>query len=210
MRWIGIILLFTAQMAFGQTEGPSASENSALDSAAIADLDTIVERRNGMIDLFEGNPGKALFRGLMIPAGGQIYNKRWWKVPLALGIEAGTVGYLIYTYDLYDTWNKEYISVVIDKNDPNPELNQPNPDRIIRNRNSLRSDREMAWIFFAVGHLFTAFEAYIDRHLLEFDVSDDLTFKSELSNFGPMACLGYAIPLSTSKYKTVPPIEVFP
>jgi len=208
MRWLSIILLFLAQLAFGQTQDPTAPGALSPDSINTADIDTVLERRNGMLDVFEGNPGKALFRGLMIPAGGQIYNKRWWKVPLAIGIEAGTVGWLIYSYDLYGKWNDEYQNVVLSNNPPT--LGQPNHDLILRNRNNLRSAREMAWVFFAVGHLFTAFEAYIDRHLLEFDVSDDLTFKSEMSNFGPIASVGYAIPLTTSKYKTVPPIQVLP
>lgn len=156
---------------------------------------------NGLLEVFEGNPGKAAIRGLLYPAGGQIYNKKWWKVPIALGIEAGTISYLVYTYNRYSFWNDEYISVAINKNTPKTSLTTS--ALILKQRNKARGNREMAWVYFAAGHIFTAFEAYIDRHLIEFDVSDDLSFRLIKSQLGPVPSLTYTIPLNHQKYKTL-------
>ena len=200
MRLLAFILLFAPIFLVGQTIDPTNPGARPIDTSFAA-VDTAIERRNGILDVFEGNPGTAALRGLMIPAGGQIYNKRWWKVPLALGVEGATIGYLVYSYNLYNKWDAEYRHVIAGGI---PTLGQTNTELILKNRNQLRSDRELAWVIFAVGHIFTAFEAYIDRHLMEFDVSDDLTFTPTVSPFGISPSLTYSIPLHTTRYQTVP------
>lgn len=200
-----LCLLISTTSVYAQDDNVVVVDGA--DSTLI-DQDTFIERRNGMLDVFEGNPGTAAIRGLLIPAGGQIYNKRWWKVPLALGAEGAALGYLAWTYSRYSKWDNEYQTVVLGGGAPTTNLTQD--DLILRARTTARSDREMAWVFWAVTHIFVAFEAYIDRHLIEFDVSDDLTFAPMQTGLGPVAGISYTIPLSTQKYLSKAPISIIP
>lgn len=127
----------------------------------------------GMLSVFYGKPGRAAFYGLIIPGGGQAYNRKYWKVPLALALD----GFAF--YNLYDS-NRQY-------NRWNEGLQMFNDGEITSfgrfttareikaQRDIYRSQRENG-ILLAIGaHLFTFMEAYIDRHLTDFDISDDLT-----------------------------------
>lgn len=131
------------------------------------EADTLINR-NGFMTLFEGKPGKAALYGLLLPAGGQIYNRKWWKVPLALGIDGGLAYVLIYNTTSYRTAQADYVQA----------LAIPGTGDIARlkaKRDFYRKWREYAWIWLLAGHLLTVADAYVDRHLMEFDVSPDLS-----------------------------------
>ena len=70
---------------------------------------------------------------------------------------------------------------------------------LLSNRNKWRKQKEYSWIFFLGGHLITIFEAFIDRHLMEFDVSDDLTFEPVQSVIGAYPAFTYTIGLNKKK-----------
>ncbi|MBK8699994.1 MAG: hypothetical protein IPN29_10880 [Saprospiraceae bacterium] len=138
-------------------------------------IDTVSEnipKRNTFKTIFRGNPGKAALYSLLIPAGGQVYNRKWWKVPLALGVDG------------YFTWNliqqnrnfNKYDQIVNNYNLPTPIPDPEVPEASARNfRSQARTNKEYALVYLIVGHLVTVFDAYVDRHLLDFDISDDLS-----------------------------------
>lgn len=185
---------------FSQENNPLDNEQQASLNNGIAS-DSTVKRNNGLLTVFEGKPGTALWRGLIIPSGGQIYNRQWWKVPLALGAEGAAIYWLAYTYDRFSAWDQEYINVAINGDPPSTTLN--NEQLILKKRNYWRTQRELGWVIWGVTHIFIAFEAYIDRHLIDFDISDDLTFIPEMTVLGPVTSLSYSIPLNTKRIQKV-------
>lgn len=117
--------------------------------------------------LFSGNPGRAALYSLVLPGAGQYYNKRYWKIPLVYGALGG-VGYFYWvTNDSYQTAKDNYID--------NIETSLANTYFVIYQ--DAKKSREQA-LFAIIGvYLFNVFDAYIDRHLIDFDMSDDLSFK---------------------------------
>jgi hypothetical protein len=72
-----------------QRQGKSFSRRAGAEpDTSFNEADTIINK-GGFFSIFKGKPGKAALYSLIIPGGGQIYNKKWWKVPLALGIDVG-------------------------------------------------------------------------------------------------------------------------
>lgn len=169
--------------------------------------DTTTISDQSILDIFYGNPGKAAFYGLVAPGGGQIYNRRWWKLPLVYGLEGGLVWFIYNSTSKYDEYQRVYIHNLKRLNDPNLEeqnVGGITDVNILRtNRDKYRQQREYAWVAFIGGHLITVFEAFIDRHLIEFDVSDDLTIGPISSPIGLMGGVSYKIPIS-SKPKRKP------
>lgn len=163
--------------------------NNVEQSEIGTDSTTIVD--NTFFDIFTGNPGKAAFYGLIIPGGGQIYNKKWWKLPLVYGLEGFLVYRIISTTSSYNESQDAYLLSL---------MNGTSDVSILkRRRDSFRKSREYSWVFFIGGHLITIFEAFIDRHLIEFDVSDDLTFAPILTDMGVFNGITYTIPLNKKK-----------
>jgi hypothetical protein len=81
---------------------------------------------------------------------------------------SGTTSWLIYTRSNYKSSQVAY-EKAISENTPTSRLKQQ--------RDFYRKQSEYAWIVLLVGHIVTVADAYVDRHMMTFDVSDDLTLQ---------------------------------
>ncbi len=138
-----------------------------IDTSALNENDTLVNKA-GFWSLFKGKPGKAALLSLVIPSGGQIYNKKWWKVPLALGIDGGLTYTLIYNRNQYRQSEKKYLQLLAQGN--------PLSSRYRQQRDYYRKWSEYSYLWLIAGHLITVVDAFVDRHLMDFDISPDLSF----------------------------------
>lgn len=141
--------------------------------------------------IFDGNPGKALAYGLLIPSGGQFYNKRYWKVPLVLAADVTTISIFINNRRLWLEF-REALEIKIE--DPTFVYRGIESAESIRQlRNQFQLDTERAGIAVIVVHLVSAIEAFTDRHLMEFDTTEDLSLQIQPQNYpllGSSASIG--------------------
>lgn len=145
--------------------------------------DSIVS--NGFFELFKGKPGRAALYGLVIPGGGQVYNHRWWKVPIAIGIDATTIYFTITNTRKLNQSQANYENAVA--------TNDPLKSRFLAIRNNDRRNKEWSVFWLVAGHLFTVMDAFVDRHLMGFDISDDISYQSSAIPVMPLVSVG--IPL---------------
>jgi len=114
----------------------------------------------------------------LIPGAGQIYNKKYWKLPIVYG-GLGATGFLIYYYaDLTSTYRKEYVKRV---NDPENLLGNHNPKladlptaNVLKTRNFYRRNMEICVAACTVIYLLSILDACVDAHLHYYDISDNL------------------------------------
>lgn len=170
-----VLLLVPAGVLLAQVQDV---DNPTLD---IPEVDTTFtasppptsSRKEGLLSVFYGHPGRAAFYGLIIPGGGQWYNKRYWKVPLAVGVDVGAAYNLVDASRQYRRWNDALIRFTAGEIS---EFEDRTSARAIKiERDAFRRRREYGILIMAGAHIFTFMEAFIDRHLIDFDVSDDLT-----------------------------------
>lgn len=132
------------------------------------------------------NPVRAGIYALVIPGAGQIYNKRYWKLPLVWG----AVGGVIYAID-YNTSQKNRFEIAYGQRIL-AERNSMEPfdefagiisssSGIKRFRDQAEKNRELSYVGFVAVYALQALEAYVDAHLKNFDISDDLSL-----SIGPM------------------------
>ena len=120
-------------------------------------------------------PRMALWLGLAVPGAGQVYNKRWWKVPLVYGAYGFAIYRIRETRDRYlefDGYFKEALAT-------NSKV-EVVPDvffdarQIKTYRDRFRDDKDRA-VFLLIGiHFLSALEAFVDAHLKNFNIDDDL------------------------------------
>ena len=112
----------------------------------------------------------------LVPGLGQFHNKRYWKPPI-IYIGAGVITYFIIDnnrqYQLFkDGYSRR-------TNDPNATIDPSISGYSTENLRILRDDyrryRDMSVVFGAALYALNIIDAYVDRHLMEFDVSDDLS-----------------------------------
>ncbi len=199
MLYIILLSLSFASATMAQTENREASENDAspLDSTMnknVAEINLLAERAikeaGGKASSWRPDVKKALWMAIVIPGGGQIYNRKYWKLPLIYGGLVGCVYALTWNGQMYSDYQKAYIDIMDD--DPNTksyekflhlgmQINETNIEQyktIFKNR----KDRYRRWrdlsIFCMIGvYGLSIIDAYVDASLSQFDISDDLSMK---------------------------------
>lgn len=138
------------------------------------------------------SPKKALWLALVIPGGGQIYNRKYWKLPIVYG---GIIGCL-YAMNWNNNMYKDYSQAFIDISDSNPNTDSYNRflhlGATITSNNMTtyrdifkkRKDRYRRWrdlsFFVLIGvYALSVIDAYVDAELSVFDISKDLSLKVE-------------------------------
>lgn len=138
------------------------------------------------------NPKRALWLALVIPGGGQIYNRKYWKLPLVYG---GFIGCL-YAMSWNDTMYKDYSQAYQDLMDKDPNTQSYNqflhlgtqitPQNETRYQDIFRKrkDKYRRWrdlsFFVMIGvYALSVIDAYVDAELSVFDISDDLSLRVE-------------------------------
>lgn len=145
----------------------------------------IKKKSNSFTSIFYGEPGKAALFALVIPSGGQAYNKKYWKVPIALTIEYFAIKNLaesIREVRKVSECRRSYIEedAVLSEQCTRVDdmMNQTiiAEDEVFDEWNDARGNKETAWLIMSGAHLLTVVEAFVDRHLINFDTSEDLSF----------------------------------
>lgn len=177
---LALLMTFTVSAQ----EEPSIIDTNVANAQDTTGRDSILPKVNTFKTIFNGKPGRAALYSLVIPSGGQIYNKKWWKVPLALGVD----GYFIYNVINKKNIYNQYNDIVLEyqRGGSNPFYSK---SQAINLRSQAKSGVENAWVYLVIGHLVTVFDAYVDRHLMDFDISPNLSFDgtSQSDNMGAMA-----------------------
>lgn len=137
---------------------------------------------------WEPIPRKATIMSLLIPGGGQIYNRKYWKLPIVYGGFAGCIYALTWNQATYTDYRVAYMDIMDD--DPNTRSYEdflpPNYEidtdveewlkSVFKNRkDKYRRYRDMSIFAFAGMYLISAVDAYVDAELSHFDISKDLS-----------------------------------
>ena len=115
----------------------------------------------------------------IIPGGGQIYNKKYWKLPIVYGL-IGTSGYFIYyTGHRMVMYRNEYINRHTEGNEAllNPDLAQYPDENLINLKNTYRRYMEISIGITAILYALNIVDAMVDAHFYDFDISDDLSLR---------------------------------
>lgn len=127
------------------------------------------------------NPRKAALYALIIPGGGQVYNKDYWKLPLVYGAYYGL--YAVYNFNnnnyktLRDCLNARYVVPKLDDPCKNTRLNTIDERSLIAYRDQYNKTRQQSILGLVLVHILSATEAYVDAHLKNFDIDDNLTIR---------------------------------
>lgn len=171
-----------------------------IPQATVEDTTDVPVNRNTFFSIFSGNPGKAALYSLILPGGGQIYNRSWWKVPIVWGLEGGLIYWIYLNTSRLNEFQTIYIQLL--NGDTSNKYGITSPDIARRERDRFLEGREFAWAYFIVAHIFSVFDAFVDRHLKEFDISEDLSVQFKVNttpSYPQIIGIGVSIPLNKKK-----------
>lgn len=118
-------------------------------------------------------PRKALMWAI-IPGGGQVYNRRWWKVPLVFSAFSGVVAVLDFNQSNYERFRDAYDLQLAGQEHEFSSLGYSD-DALRSLRNNFNKSRQTNYFMLLAVYLLQGVEAYVDTHLRNFDIDEDLS-----------------------------------
>lgn len=133
---------------------------------------------------------RALWLSLVLPGAGQIYNRKYWKLPIVYGGFVGCIYALQWNNMMYKDYAQAYMDIM--DNDPNTQSyneflhlgnkiddsNRAYYQKVFKNRKDLYQRWRDMSIFAMIGvYALSVIDAYVDASLSEFDISKDLSLK---------------------------------
>jgi hypothetical protein len=146
----------------------------AADSPGLA-RDTLNRREPGFFNFRKTfpNPRTALRLSLVLPGAGQLYNGKWWKVPLVYGGIGAMVVAVDFNQDRYRRL-KTALELQL-QNKPHEFSGRINtPDALRSLRNTYDRQTQLSYIGTVVVYAVVAVEAFVDAHLQNFDTDENL------------------------------------
>lgn len=135
------------------------------------------------------NPTKATWLALVIPGGGQIYNRKYWKLPIIYGGFAGCAYALTWNGKMYKDYSQAYkdavngnmqSSSITDLLPPGYNISESQLKELLRKRkDTYRRYRDLSIFAFIGVYLISIVDAYVDAELSNFDITPDLSMRVE-------------------------------
>lgn len=118
-------------------------------------------------------PTKSL-RWSLIPGGGQIYNRRYWKAPIVYGAFAGVAAWVDFNTTNYNRLQEAYQLSLLGETHEFSGTRLDNPSSLRRLRDSYNKRRQTAYAGLLILYAMQSMEAFVDAHLSTFDIREDL------------------------------------
>ena len=152
--------------------------------------DSLMRDTYGNVRVFRPNPTRAVWHSALLPGLGQVYNRRYWKLPIVVG------GFLGLTYAT--SWNngmlRDYTKAYGDAMDSDPntksymdfypsttreeDINMDWLKRVLKSKKDFyRRNRDLCIISMVGLYLLCMVDAYVDASLANFDITPDLSMK---------------------------------
>ena len=182
----------------------AAADFAVMDSVALADAQTLAgDTLTGTLqgkpikpkrdwNTWKPDPQRALWLALVLPGAGQIYNRKYWKLPIIYGGFMGCIYALTWNNMMYKDYSQAYLDIMDD--DPGTasynkflhlgtQITPANEERyksIFKSRkDKYRRWRDMSFFVMIGVYALSVIDAYVDAELSVFDISKDLSLKVE-------------------------------
>ena len=138
------------------------------------------------------DPQRALWLALVLPGAGQIYNRKYWKLPIIYGGFMGCIYALTWNNMMYKDYSQAYLDIM--DNDPGTASynkflhlgrtvtteNEEFYKKLFKSRkDKYRRWRDMSFFVMLGVYAISVIDAYVDAELSVFDISKDLSLKVE-------------------------------
>lgn len=138
------------------------------------------------------DPQRAMWLAMVLPGAGQIYNRKYWKLPIFYGGMMGCLYAMNWNNMMYKDYSQAYLDIMDD--DPTTQsyntflhlgrkIDASNEERYKKLFKS-RKDKYRRWrdlsFFCLIGvYALSVIDAYVDAELSQFDISKDLSLRVE-------------------------------
>lgn len=135
------------------------------------------------------NPTRATWLAVIFPGAGQIYNRKYWKLPIFYGGFAGCAYALTWNNNMYKDYSRAYRDLMSgdptknsyeDLLPPHHGYSKSQLETVFKNRKDrFRRYRDLSIFAFIGVYILSIIDAYVDAELSNFDITPDLSMRIE-------------------------------
>ena len=190
----------TDGLALLDTLSLQRQQQAPVETAALASQSDSIQKaaQKKVKEKWIPNSNKSVWLALAIPGAGQIYNRKYWKLPIIYGGFVGCAYALTWNGKMYKDYSQAYQDIMSDNPNNNsymdflpasttPEEVQKNlasyQERFKKKKDTYRRYRDLSIFAFIGVYLLSVIDAYVDAELSDFDISKDLGMKLEPAVF---------------------------
>ena len=155
--------------------------SSAFHAVRAQTADSLSTDSDQLLEEGEGakskDPTKAALFSAAFPGMGQIYNKKYWKLPIVYGGAFGLGWGINWNHDNYVEVREALFAVRNDDTDPNNPLHSVSESTLEREANNFRRDRDFLIIASIAAYLIVIVDAYVDAHLRDFPLGKETSWE---------------------------------
>lgn len=174
-----------------ETEAATQTDSTASPAATIATTEEPVPPKLPFWKQPYPNSTVALLCSI-VPGGGQLYNQRYWKMPIVWGAMAGATFFIVRNQRIFG----EYFRAYADLMGPDPMSKDSwkvfvpygaDPEEYLKNGSlkgtldrgvkESKANRDLSLLIGGVLYMLSALDAYVDSELYYFDVSPNLSIR---------------------------------
>lgn len=140
------------------------------------------ETTTDSVFLITHNPHKATFLSILVPGLGQIYNEKYWKVPIIYAGFTGLIYYANYNNFVYNKYKNAYnVKLKIDAGATglSDEYEGYSTENLRNLKDDWRRYRDLVYISAGLLYVMQILDANVDAHLFDYDISEDLSMRIE-------------------------------
>jgi hypothetical protein len=162
-----ILICFVSFLSFSQIE------NDSIPKVLPKELVVTEQIVSEPIDALA--PSKAAFYSAILPGLGQAYNKKYWKIPIAVGGIAAGIYFYQRNDKLYNRYRDAYKRRLAGFTDD--EFPRVTDAGLIRAQKTLKQNKELSLLITIGIYALNIIDANVDAHLLQYNVDENLALQ---------------------------------
>jgi Family of unknown function (DUF5683) len=123
------------------------------------------------------DPRKALLYAAVFPGSGQVYNKKYWKLPIVYGGFFGGIYLVSFYQEQHVRFRKDLFELINDPAAINPKGFTQDQLRSLIDK--ARRERDYFLVLTGLWYILQMVDAHVDAHLKEFDLNPKLKVSLE-------------------------------
>lgn len=173
-KWLIHLLIFIPIFAWAQIE-----ENDDNETQVITDELVVVgnEKFDTINYLNTKSPIRASLYSAILPGMGQVYNKKYWKVPIVWGLLGTGVGFVLNYDKQYKEFRGYYLDKLYGNEIENPTINNMSARQLATIQDDRKRTRDYAIALTALVYILNILDATVDAHLYGMDKDPDLSLQ---------------------------------
>jgi hypothetical protein len=181
-------LCFACQVSWAQNENETenekekkeqkVTEEKKAEESVLKIKDTVNTVQKRQIDPL--SPSKAAFYSAILPGLGQAYNGKYWKIPIVYAAMGTGIYFYITNNRNYNRYRRAYKRRLAGFTDDEFQFVVTDNDALIDAQEFYQRNRDLSLLLTVVAYVLNIVDANVDAHLLQFNVSDDLSLRPHI------------------------------